>query len=148
PSFALDAAEDEGGDRQHHQHDQAQDRARHHDAVEAESRGPWGSLGAVHHLKLQDLELTRGFVETVSEAIDCAGVIRRAPSRVNAQYCGVLRRKAAKGGNLRPPSLVQWMPRICRASAAVATWSPRISTMRAAFSTSAALLGASWPLPR
>src|SRR5260370_35828170 len=39
-------------------------------------------------------------------------------------------------------------PRISRASAGLATVSPRMSTIRAAFSTSAALLGASLPFSR
>jgi hypothetical protein len=46
------------------------------------------------------------------------------------------------------PAPCRYLPSICRASAGVATLSPSSSMIRAAFSTSAALLGASWPLAR
>src|SRR5215217_3680896 len=45
-------------------------------------------------------------------------------------------------------TLRPFSPRICRASAGVATWSPNTSTIFAAFSTRAALLGASLPFSR
>src|SRR5260221_11078592 len=56
---------------------------------------------------------------------------------------------AAFGGHaFALPTLRRYLASIVRASAGVAALSPSSSMILTAFSTSAALLGASWPLPR
>ena len=75
----------------------------------------------------------------------------RVPPAIS--YCAIYyqtKAETALASRLRPSltDRIQAAARSSRASAALATLSPRISMMRAAFSTSAALLGASLPFSR
>src|SRR5262249_44828309 len=114
--------------------------AHHHDVIEADPRRSRRGLRGLHYVR-------HGVGwSAAAQSSDARGTVS---TRGNATH-------TAPGNNAprlrqtRPGEDVrgQRVPSMLRASVGVATWSPRISTILAAFSTSAALLGASWPRPR
>ena len=95
--------------------------------------------------------VARQFARRGGSRYPCAGLWRLHrgfPAAGSASGQDAARRAGLSFQRCLLQALAAANPRICRASTGVATWSPRTSMILAAFSTSAALLGASLPFSR